>query len=495
MDTEPAAARTKTPTMQSDGREVEIDHAATRSDIERVGIATILRDALVGRERDYTRGSIGRAVVLLAIPMMLEMAMESIFAVVDIFFVARLGANAVATVGLTEAVITVLYAVAIGLSMGVTAMVARRVGEHATGAAAVVTGQAVWIGAAVSAITCVGGIIFAERILSLMGASSEIIAEGVGYTTVLLGGSVTIVYLFLLNAAFRGAGDAALAMRALWLANGINIVLDPLLIFGIGPFPEMGVTGAATATTIGRGVGVVFQLFCLFRGRGVIRLCATDLRLQAGVLLRLIRVSLGGVLQFLIATSSWILLMRIVAPYGSAAIAGYTIGVRVLAFTFLPAWGLGNAAATLVGQNLGAGQPRRAQASVWKASQYNLVFLGSVAILMIAFPRAIVGLFTSDIGIIAIGADCLRIIAYGYAFYAIGMVVTQAFNGAGDTYTPTWINLICFWVVQVPLAYSLAHSAGFGPRGVFISVTVGESLVAVLAVLLFLRGKWKRQAV
>jgi putative MATE family efflux protein len=456
----------------------------------------LLGDAVMGRGTDdYTSGPIGRAVLLLAIPMVLEMSMESVFAVVDIFFVARLGADAVAAVGLTEAVITILFAIAIGLSMGVTALVARRIGEGHKAAAGVVAGQAIWIGIFVSVVIGTGGIVLGAEILRLMGAEEAVIAGGVSYTQILLGGCITIVFLFLLNAVFRGAGDASLAMRTLWLANGINIVLDPLLIYGIGPFPEMGVAGAATATNIGRGTGVLYQLWCLTNGAGVVTLGLTDLRLSFSIIWRLLRVSFGGILQFLIATSSWVILMRIVSPYGAAAIAGYTIGVRMLAFTFLPAWGLGNAAATLVGQNLGAGKPDRAERSVWRAAKYNMIFLALVAAVMIAYPAPLVRLFTQEPDVLLFGADCLRIIAYGYVFYAVGMVLTQAFNGAGDTYTPTWINVICFWIIQVPTAFALAEFVGLGPQGVFYAVAIGESLIAVIAFAVFRRGTWKLKLV
>ena len=455
----------------------------------------LVRQSLAGEEQDYTRGPVGRAVALLAIPMMLEMSMESVFAVVDIFFVARLGAEAVAAVGLTEAFITPLYAIAIGLSTGATALVARRIGEGRTEDASVVAGQVIWVGVVVSLIIGFAGITLAADILRWMGAAPEVVETGAGYTQFLLGGSITILFLFLLNAIFRGAGDATLAMRALWLANSINIVLDPCLIYGIGPFPELGVTGAAVATNIGRGVGVLYQLHCLTRGRGRIVLLRRHLALRASVLARLLRVSLGGVLQFLIATSSWIVLMRIVAPYGSAAIAGYTIGLRLLELTFLPAWGLGSAAATLVGQSLGAGKPKRAERAVWRAAKYNVVFLVSVAVVFISFPEPIARLFTTDPVILKFGTDCLRIIAYGYGFYPIGMVLTQALNGAGDTETPTLINLVCFWLVQIPLALVLAENLELGPQGVFISVAVAESLVAVIAVVLFRRGRWKQRVV
>ena len=455
----------------------------------------LLADALSGREQDYTRGRIGRAVLLLAIPMVLEMGMESVFAIVDIFFVARLGADAVASVGLTEAVLTLLYAIAIGLSMGATAMVARRIGEKNPAAANVVAAQTVWVGGVLAIVIGVGGVIYASDILRFMGGNASVVSDGSSYTAIMLGGSVTILFIFLFNAIFRGAGDAVVAMRVLWLANGINIVLDPCLIFGLGPFPELGVAGAATATNIGRGAGVLFQLYLLANGHSRVRLNLTRCHLNVQVLLRLLRISLGGVMQFLIATSSYLFLMRIVARYGTTAVAGFTIGIRIFAFTFLPAWGLGNAAATLVGQNLGAGNPNRAESSVWRAAKYNAVFLVITAIVLIFCAESLVGFFTVEAAVIAYAADCLRYISYGYGFYAVGMVVTQAFNGAGDTATPTKINLACFWVFQIPFAYFLAETLALGPRGVFVSIAAADSLLAIVAVMAFRRGDWKLKVV
>jgi putative MATE family efflux protein len=455
----------------------------------------LLRQSMSGAEHDYTSGSIGRAVLLLAIPMMLEMAMESVFAVVDIFFVARLGPDAVAAVGLTEAVLTLLYAVAVGLSMAVTALVARRIGAGDAEAAAVVTGQTIWLGVATAVVVAVVGIAFADDILRLMGATPEVIATGTGYTTLMLGGSLTILLLFLLNAVLRGAGNAALAMRVLWLANGINIVLCPCFIYGVGPFPELGVTGAAVATNIGRGVGALYALYYLTGRRGRIALRLAHLRIVPPVLSSLLRVSAGGVMQFVIATSSYIVLMRVVSDYGSAAIAGYTIGIRIIMFTFLPAWGLSNAAATLVGQNLGAGRPDRAERSVWVTTKYNVLFLVAIAMVLIALSETLVGIFTEDPAVLAYGAACLTIISYGYGFYAVGMIVVQAFNGAGDTNTPTWLNLLCFWLLQLPLAYGLARWLALGPNGVFWAAAIAESTLAVFALLVFRRGAWKLKVV
>ena len=453
-----------------------------------------VREALRENETDFTVGPVGRALGLLAIPMMLEMAMESIFAVVDIAFVSRLGTDAVAAVGITEALVTVLYAVAIGLGMGVTAMVSRRIGAKDREGAALATGQAIWLGAVVSIVVGVFGVLYARELLQLMGASDSVVDTGEGFTAVLLGGSASITYLFLLNAAFRGAGDAAIALRSLWLANGINIVLDPCLIFGLGPFPEMGVTGAAVATTIGRGTGVLYQLWYLLDGRGRLAVQLAHLRFSAALIRRMLIISAGGIGQFLIATSSWIVLMRIVAIYGSGPIAAYTIALRLVEFVFLPAWGLGNAAATLVGQNLGANKPDRAEHSTWRASQYNVIFMTSVGFLMLGAAPWITGLFSSDPEVLRYGTNCLRILGIGFPMYAVGMIVIQALNGAGDTARPSLLNFICFWLLQIPLSWWLATRLSLGPNGVFVAIVVSESLLTVLAVLVFRRGTWKHQA-
>ena len=452
---------------------------------------SFVRESLRDNDTDFTRGPIGRALGLLAIPMMLEMSMEAIFAVVDIAFVSRLGTDAIAAVGITEAVVTVLYAVAVGLGMGVTAMVARRIGAKQLDAAASVTGQALWIGAVLSIGIGIAGVIYAEDILAMMGATDSVVTMGKGFTAVSLGGSATIMYLFLLNAAFRGAGDASIALRSLWLANGINIVLDPCLIFGLGPFPEMGVTGAAVATTIGRGIGVLYQLWYLFGGRGKLAFQIRHLRIVPELISRVMVISIGGIGQFLISMSSWIVIMRIVALYGSTAIAAYTIAWRMLEFVWLPAWGLGNAAATLVGQNLGANKPQRAEQSVWRAARYNTIFMTGAGVFLIAFAPGIAGLFSNDAEVVRIGTSCLRILGIGFPMYAIGMIITQALNGAGDTVTPSIINLVCFWFLQIPLAYWLATAVSLGPDGVFIAVVISESLLTILSVIIFRRGNWK----
>lgn len=456
-------------------------------------LRAFVSESLSDNETDFTVGPIGRALGLLAIPMMLEMAMEAVFAVVDIAFVSRLGTNAIAAVGLTEALITVLYAVAIGLGMGVTAMVSRRIGAKDSHGAAQVTGQAIWVGAALALVIGIPGVYFAADLLRMMGASEAVIVQGKGFTAMLLGGSASILYLFLLNAAFRGAGDAPVALRSLTLANALNIVLDPCLIFGIGPFPELGVTGAAVATTIGRGIGVLYLANYLFGSRGRLRFAPCHLAVVPPLIARMISISVGGVGQFLIATASWIAIMRVVALYGSAPIAAYTIALRLIEFALLPAWGLGNAAATLVGQNLGAARPDRAEKSVWRAARYNAIFMTVLGICLIAFATHIVGWFSSDEEILRYGVSCLRILGVGYPVYAVGMIIIQALNGAGDTRTPSILNFICFWLIQIPLAYWLATAVGLGPDGVFLSIVVAESVLTICGVMVFRRGSWQQQ--
>jgi len=452
-------------------------------------------EAIRGTEQDFTEGPVGRAILLLSVPMVLEMSMESLFGIVDVFFVAKLGADAVAAVGLTESMLALVFAIAMGLSMATTAMVARRIGERNHEGASVAAGQAVWLGIAASSVVGVIGILCARPLLEALGASGGVMATGSGYTTVILGGAATVIFLFLNNAIFRGAGDAVTAMHVLWIANGINIVLDPCLIFGWGPFPELGLTGAAVATTTGRGIGVLIQFWLLFRGRGRVRIERRHLLPDATVIRRLGRVSFTGMLQFLIATASWLGLVRIIAVFGSAALAGYTIALRVIIMALLPAWGMSNAAATLVGQNIGAGKPDRAETSVRRTGLWNMIFLSSVGLFFIIFAASVIGWFTSDPGVLPYGIDCLRYVSYGYAFYAWGMVIAQAFNGAGDTLTPTLINFFCYWLVQIPLAYALAIPVGMGPRGVFMAIAIAESILAVVAILAFRRGKWKEQQI
>jgi len=460
-----------------------------------------LHQALAGSEESFTEGSIGRAVFLLAVPMVLEMVMESLFSIFDVFWVSRLGPEAVATVGLTEAVLTILIAIAVGLAMGTTAMVSRRIGEKRPEAAAQVAVQSIALGLGLAALTAVPAVIFAADILRLMGASESVREIGSGYTAVLLGGSGTLVLLFMGNAVFRGAGDAAIAMRVLWLANAVNIVLDPCFIFGLGPFPELGVTGAAVATTIGRGCGVAYLLWRLVRGRrgdsgrGRLTVGREQLRLVPAVLGRLLRVSTGGVMQFLVATCSWVALARIIALSGDVAVAGYTIAIRIVVFTILPSWGMANAAATLMGQNLGAGKPERAAQSVWRTAFYNLIFMLGVGCIFLLLPEHLVGIFTRDAEVLRIGTDCLRILALGYGCYAYGMVMAQAFNGAGDTMTPTWINLLCYWVFQIPAAYLMAEPLGLGARGVYFAILGAETLLAAVTITVFRRGRWREKRV
>lgn len=451
----------------------------------------IFREALRGEEKNYTSGSINRAIVLLSIPMILEMVMESLFALVDAFFVAKVSVDAVATVGLTESVVTLIYSVAMGLSMAATAMVARRIGEGKPEEASHAAVQAIFLAMATSAVFGIAGIFFAEDILRLMGGSESLIASGAGYTRIMLGTNIVITFLFLLNGIFRGAGDASLAMRSLWLANGINIVLDPLLIFGIGPFPEMGVQGAAVATVIGRGIGVAFQLYILFKGSGVIKLARRHFRLQWEIIARLSNVAATGAGQFLIASASWIFLMRIIALFGSQAVAGYTIAIRLLIFTILPSWGLANAAATLVGQNLGAGKPDRAETSVWRSAYYNMIFLLSVSVIYFVAAHPLLRFFNDDPVVIEAGVLSIRIICTGYIFFAYGMVLSQAFNGAGDTRTPTIVNLICFWMLEIPLGYILAVSLQWELAGVCAAIAISETIMAIMLIFIFRRGTWK----
>jgi putative MATE family efflux protein len=454
-----------------------------------------LLEAIRGSEQDYTEGSLGRAILLLSVPMVLEMAMESVFAVVDIYFVSHLGASAAATVGLTESMLTLIYAVALGLAMGTTAMIARRIGEKNRTEAADTAVQAIVVGLVASIPVSIAGLLWSKHLLAWMGADGWVLEHGYRYTQWMLGGNVVIMLLFIMNAIFRGAGDAAIAMRVLWIANAINIVLGPSLIRGWGPFPELGIQGAAIATTIGRGTGVAIQFFVLFRGGRHIRVLRSQVRVQAALMWRLIRVSLGGIGQFIIATSSWIGLVRIMSEFGSAALAGYTIAVRIIIFTFMPAWGLSNAAATLVGQNLGAKKPDRAERSAWLTGFANMIFMAVVAIIYITCNDQLIRIFSQDPDVVAVGADCLRIVSYGYVLYAWELVMIQAFNGAGDTMTPTRINLVCFWLIEIPVAYVLALHTAAGAHGVYWSIVIAESIAGLVAIVLFRRGKWKTRMV
>jgi putative MATE family efflux protein len=461
----------------------------------RYTVWTVVRDAIRGVAHDYTSGSVGRAIVLLAIPMVLEMAMESVFAVVDVFWVSRLGPDAIATVGLTESMLTLVYTAAMGLSIGVAAVVARRIGEKRPDEAAQAAVQGIALGLLVAVGVAVLGITLAPKLLALMGAAPAVITIGSGYTRMMLGGSATVLLLFLINAIFRGAGDAAIAMRVLWLANIINILLGPCLIFGLGPFPQLGVTGAAVATTIGRGTGVLYQFYRLSRGDARIAIRREHVALKPAIMANLVRLSGSGTFQVLVGTASYIGLVRIVSTFGSAALAGYTIAIRLVIFCLLPSWGLSNAAATMVGQSLGAGKPDRAERAVWIAGGYNMLVLGAVGVLFIIFANPIVGLFTHDPTAAPTGVLALRTMSYGFLFYALGMVLTQSFNGAGDTWTPTWINLACFWLWEIPLAYFLARVAGLGPFGVFLAITIGYSTLALVSAVLFRQGKWKLRQV
>lgn len=454
----------------------------------------MLKEALLGSHQDFTKGDLNRAILLLAIPMILEMCMESLFGIVDAFFVSRLGADAMATVGLTESLLTLVFGIAIGLSMSTTAFVARRIGEHDAEGAADAAVQAIILGLLVSFVVGIIGVGFAPALLHMMGATNAVEANS-RYTQILLGGSACIFLLFLINAIFRGAGDAAVAMRSLWLANIINIILDPCLINGWGPFPKLGVLGAAVATTTGRGVGVAYQLWQLGSPKNRIVVKPSQIRFNPAVMWRLLRVSITGILQFLVATASWMALVRIVSLFGSAAVAGYTIAVRLLIFTILPSWGFSNSAATLVGQNLGAGQPQRAEDAVYRTASLNTIYMTGVFILFVFFPQVFIGLFTRDPAVFETATACLRTFGLAYISYAWGMVLTQAFNGAGDTITPTLINLLSFWVVQIPVAYILAIHYSLGPRGAFWAVPIADLVFTITALILFRRGSWKRQKI
>jgi putative MATE family efflux protein len=454
-----------------------------------------IREALRGTHQDFTTGGLNRAILLLAIPMVLEMVLESLFAVVDVFWVGRLGADAVATVGLTESLLNLIFAIGLGLSLSTTAMVARRIGEKDPEGAAVAGVQAIAIGLAVSALMGIPCLLYAPELLRLMGASPQIIAVGSGYARIALGGGGVIMLLFLNNAIFRGAGDAAIAMRLLWVSNIINLILDPCLIFGWGPFPKLGVTGAALATFTGRSIGVLYQFYRLLRGTERIHILTKQIHVNFQVLVRLLRVSLTGILQFAIAHTSWIGLVRIVSVFGPSALAGYTIAIRILIFIILPSWGLSNAAATLVGQNLGAKQPERAQISVWRTGFYNMLFLGAIGIFFLLFATPTVRLFTQDPNVVPGAAACLRILSYGNIGYAYGMVMLQAFNGAGDTVTPTIVNFFGFWILEIPLAYFLAITMRMQANGVYVSIVIAECAIAAAGMLLFRRGKWKGQQI
>jgi putative MATE family efflux protein len=452
-------------------------------------------EALRGTHIDYTTAPVGRAVIMLAVPMVVEMAMESIFAVADVYWVSHLGADAVATVGLTESMLTLIYTAAMGLSIGATALVARRTGERDSEGAARAAAQSILLGIGMAAVIAALAAPNAERLLRVMGASPDVIRTGSGFTTMMLGGNATVLLLFLLNAVFRGAGDAAIAMRVLIFGNALNILLGPCFIFGLGPFPELGVTGAAVATNIGRGSAVLYQVVVLASGRGRIGISARHLRPDFSAMRSVLRLSGLGTFQILVGTASYIALVRILSMFGSGALAGYTIGIRIILFALLPAFGISNAAATMVGQNLGAGSPDRAERAVWTAAVYNMILLGTVGLVFLLGAPAITWIFSDDPLVQPYAIACLRIVSLGFVFYAAGMVLTQSFNGAGDTWTPTVINLFVFWAWEIPLAWWLSSGVGLGARGVFISMTVAYSTLAVVSAVLFRRGTWKTQRV
>ena len=468
----------------------------TVSPEESQGLWADIKEAVRGsHRRNYTTGPIGRAILLLAIPMVLEMVMESVFAVVDIFWVSRLGKDAAATVGLTESLLTIIYALAIGLSIGAMAMVARRIGEQNPDGAARAAVQAIALALLISITIGIIGAPLSSRLLALMGGSPWVVEHGVAFTRVMLACNFTVVTLFMVNAIFRGAGDAAIAMRTLWIANWINIVLGPCLIFGLGPFPKLGIVGAAVATNIGRGTGALIALIKLFRSGGRFEIRREHLRIEPAIMARMIRLSATGTFQVFIGMASWIGLVRIISSFGTDAVAGYTIAIRVILFALLPSWGMANAAATMVGQALGAKDPDRAERAVWRAGFYNMIFLGIVGLIFVVFAPQIIGLYKPDAEVARYGIDCLRIVSYGFLFYAYGMVLGQSFNGAGDTWTPTILNLFVFWLWEIPLAYVLSIRLGMGPRGVFVAITVAFSTLAVASALVFRRGKWKAKVV
>ena len=452
-------------------------------------------ESISGTDKDFTSEKLSKAILLLAIPMVLEMIMESIFAIADIFFVSKLGPDAIATVGITESLLTIIYSIGMGLSMATTALVARRIGEKKPYRASVAAVQSIIVGAVVSLVIGIPGMIFAKDLLRLMGANSEIIEHGSIYPSILLGSNIIIMLLFIINAVFRSSGDAAISMRVLLLANGANIILDPLFIFGLGPIPAMGIKGAAIATTTGRGIAVIYQFYVLLKGNGRIKIFKKAIRINLKIMYDLIKISLGGIGQSIIATSSWIGMVRIIAIFGSSALAGYTIAIRIILFVLLPSWGLSNAAATLVGQNLGAKKPQRAERAVWTTGYVNMLFLSIVSLIFIIEPYFFISLFIDNAEVIATGAKGLRIVSIGFIFYAMGMVMIQAFNGAGDTRTPTKINIISFWIIEIPLAYFLANLYGFNELGVYMAIIVAESIMTSIAMWLFKKGKWKLQKV
>jgi len=452
-------------------------------------------EAIAGTEQDFTEGRLSRAILLLSIPAVLEMVMESVFVIVDIYFVSKLGANAVATVGITESMITIIYAIAIGLGTATTSMVSRRIGEKNPDAASIAAFQAILTGLIVSIIIGIPGALFSKNLLGMMGASKPIIDSMSGYTSIMLGGNMVIMMLFIINAIFRSAGDAAVAMKVLWIGNIINILLDPCLIFGLGPFPHMGVTGAAVATTIGRGTAVLVQFYLLFFGKKRIRLSIKHMVVNFSIMMKLIKLSFGSIGQNLIGTTSWIALVRIISMFGSEVVAGYTIAMRIIGFTILPSWGISNAASTLVGQNLGAKKPDRAEKAVWVTGWINMILLGVIGAILVFFPEIFIRIFIDNENVIKAGVLGLRIVSIGFIAYGLGMVLVNSFNGAGDTTTPLKINIFAYWLVEIPLAWLLAIKSGFNEEGVYIAIVVAESLMTLIAWLVFRTGKWKLKEV
>ncbi len=470
-------------------RKENIRHPKTRS------FFNDIREAVSGTEQDFTEGRLSRAILLLSIPAVLEMIMESVFVIVDIWFVSKLGSDAVATVGLTESLITIIYAISLGLATATTSLVSRRIGEKNPDKASRTAFQAILTGLLVSILIAIPGAVYSGKLLDLMGASDEIVNQMSGYARIMLGGNIVIMLLFIINAIFRSAGDAAIAMRVLWVGNIINIILDPLLIFGIGPFPEMGIEGAAVATTTGRGIAVLYQFWLLFFGKKRIQLSLSHLGIDFGIIAKLIKISLGSIGQNLIGTSSWIALVRIISVFGSEVVAGYTIAIRIVSFTLLPSWGISNAASTLVGQNLGAKKPDRAQKSVMVTGWINMILLGTVGLVYIIFPGPFIRLFIDDPAVLISGIECLRIVSVGFIAYGFGMVMTNSFNGAGDTTTPLKINIFAYWLIEIPLAWILAIKSGMNENGVFWSIVIAESVMTLIAYLIFRRGKWKLKEV
>jgi putative MATE family efflux protein len=457
----------------------------------KTSVFKLFKQAISGEVKDFTTGSIDKAIFLLSVPMILEMVLESLFAVVDIFFVNKLGKEAVTTVGLTESLMYIVYSLGIGLSMGTAAMVARRTGEKNFKAIGDIAMQAIYLSLGIAIILGITGIVFAKQLLVMMGAGETVVNSGYHFTQIMFGGNIVIMLLFLNNAVFRGAGDAAIAMKVLWIANILNIILDPILIFGLGPVPALGVTGAAVATTTGRGIAVVVQLYYLWKGKGVLKVLKEHLTIKWGIIKQILQLSVGGVGQYVIASCSWIFLMRIISDFGQDAVTGYQTALRVIVFTILPAWGFANAAATLVGQNLGAGKPERAEKSVWRTAFLTMLFFILIAIVFLLFAGPILSVFIHDAVSLSYGIECLHIIALGYLFFSYGMIISQSFNGAGDTKTPTILNFVCFWLLQIPLAWFMAKWLHMGPKGVYFAIGISEGLLAVICIIIFRKGRWK----